>query len=144
MPHPLARKQHRAIPRPYPQHCPPLRALGVRLSRLKATHPHTNPHSFGEQLLLLSDQQTAVQHYQNVTADGLRRTALEHWYSSRCHHHVITAHSGMGRTAAFASLRPGPSLYSMEVDSGRRLWGRGCGVWDADRPTDTYHTWSGV
>lgn len=32
-------------------------------------------------------------------------------YFGRSQHHVITAHSGMGRTGAFASLRPGPSLY---------------------------------
>ncbi|PNH03174.1 hypothetical protein TSOC_010775 [Tetrabaena socialis] len=97
---------------------------------------------FGSRLLALN--QTAVQFYQNVTAAGLRATALEHWYFSRCHQHVITGHSGMGRTAAFAGLRPGPGLFSMEVADGTRMAGRGCEVGDADRPFDVYNTWSGV
>ncbi|GIL75651.1 hypothetical protein Vretimale_15202 [Volvox reticuliferus] len=97
---------------------------------------------FGSQLLIL--QGTAVEFFRNVTPDGLRRTALEHWYLSRCHHHVITAHSGIGRTAAFAGLRPGPSLFSMEVADGTRVNQRACTVWEADRPMDVYDTWSGV
>ncbi|KAG2436291.1 hypothetical protein HXX76_006602 [Chlamydomonas incerta] len=97
---------------------------------------------FGDALLY--PPQSAVEFYQHVTDDGLRRTVLEHWYFSRCHHHVITGHSGMGRTAAFGSLRPGPSLYSMEIADGTRMGGRGCEVWEADRPMDVYNTWSGV
>ncbi|PNW87099.1 hypothetical protein CHLRE_02g109000v5 [Chlamydomonas reinhardtii] len=97
---------------------------------------------FGDALLF--PPQSTVEFYQHVTDDGLRRTVLEHWYFSRCHHHVITGHSGMGRTAAFGSLRPGPRLYSMEIADGTRMAGRGCELWEADRPMDVYNTWSGV
>lgn len=89
-------------------------------------------------------QGAVVQYYRNVSVHGFAATALEHWYFSRSHHHVITSYSGMGRTASFMSLRPGPPLYSMDVDGGMRTDGRGCGLADPDRPLEVYNVWSGI
>ena len=89
-------------------------------------------------------QEAQVQYYQNVSVPGFVSTALEHWYFSRAHHHVITSYSGMGRTASFMSLRPGPPLYSMDLETGLRIDGRGCTLLEPDRPLDVYNIWSGV
>lgn len=74
----------------------------------------------------------------------LSLSLLSNRYFSRAQHHVITLHSGMGRTAAFMSLRPGPSVFSVDHATGRRLYERGCRLADADRPMDVYSSWSGV
>ncbi|EFJ50131.1 hypothetical protein VOLCADRAFT_89210 [Volvox carteri f. nagariensis] len=132
------------LPTPHPNAAdhPPLRIQYYLMTDTLAIRQLAQ-RRFGTQLLTM--RATAVQFFRNVTPDGLRRTALEHWYFSRSHHHVITAQSGMGRTAAFMGLRPGPSVFSMDADvGGVRVWGRGCAVWDADKPMDVYGIWSGV
>ncbi|KAG2484617.1 hypothetical protein HYH03_016571 [Edaphochlamys debaryana] len=120
---------------------PPLRIMYYIMTDTLAVRAAARKR-FGDQVLDLP--QAAVQFYKHVTPEGLQATVLEHWYFSRCHHHIITGHSGMGRTAAFAGLRSGPSLFSMEVSDGTRIEKRGCGVGNADRPLDVYNTWSGV
>ncbi|GFR47375.1 hypothetical protein Agub_g9086, partial [Astrephomene gubernaculifera] len=107
--------QQQGTPAPPPPAAPPLRIYFYLMTDTLAVRQLARER-FGPRLLLL--RTPSVQFYRNVTPAGLRATALEHWYLSRCHHHIITAHSGIGRTAAFAGLRPGPSVFSMEVAEG--------------------------
>lgn len=102
--------------------------------------------------------ETEIEFYKTVTETGLRRTVMEHWLLQQAHFHIITRTSGLGRTAAYASLRKGTVFtlgfgsefeYSLgrlknEGDTSKREGGRGCKIEDNDPIETTYTVWSGI
>ena len=97
--------------------------------------------------------ETEIEFFKTVTEHGLRHTLMEHWLLQQSHHHIITRTSGLGRTAAYASLRRN-SVFTMAIGSvgnlkeegqtSKREAGRGCKVADGDTVDLTYATWSGI
>eukprot|EP00195_Chlamydomonas_chlamydogama_P011934 CAMPEP_0202891552 /NCGR_PEP_ID=MMETSP1392-20130828/1587_1 /ASSEMBLY_ACC=CAM_ASM_000868 /TAXON_ID=225041 /ORGANISM="Chlamydomonas chlamydogama, Strain SAG 11-48b" /LENGTH=422 /DNA_ID=CAMNT_0049575341 /DNA_START=251 /DNA_END=1520 /DNA_ORIENTATION=+ len=54
---------------------------------------------------LLVFNATKIELFTHVSAEGFRFLVMEHWLLQQAHYHIITERSGLGRTAAFASLR---------------------------------------
>mmetsp|Transcript_33918 Transcript_33918/g.75222 ORF Transcript_33918/g.75222 Transcript_33918/m.75222 type:complete len:451 (-) Transcript_33918:244-1596(-) len=103
-----------------------------------------------DKVLLLNS--TIIQLFSAQSAEGFRHMALEHWLMQQAHYFVVTARSGVGRTAAFASLRPA-SLYTLDLHQNsfsshggksQRMHGRGCGIRDYDSVHEVYFEWSGI
>ena len=97
--------------------------------------------------------ETEIEFFKQVTEHGLRHTVMEHWLLQQAHYHIITMTSGLGRTAAYASLRRG-SVFTLGIGSvgnlkeiggtSKREMERGCKIDHYDPIESTFATWSGI
>eukprot|EP00195_Chlamydomonas_chlamydogama_P012370 CAMPEP_0202906914 /NCGR_PEP_ID=MMETSP1392-20130828/40694_1 /ASSEMBLY_ACC=CAM_ASM_000868 /TAXON_ID=225041 /ORGANISM="Chlamydomonas chlamydogama, Strain SAG 11-48b" /LENGTH=400 /DNA_ID=CAMNT_0049595601 /DNA_START=285 /DNA_END=1488 /DNA_ORIENTATION=+ len=105
---------------------------------------------YGPKLLVFNETEVAL--FRKVSAHQLQLLVMEHWLFQQAHYHIITEKSGVGRTAAFASLRH-DNVFTMSLPQNNfagngppttRVANRGCKLHDYDSVFDVHDKWSGV